>query len=189
MAPAWQAPDEWQKDGSTISGITSLKTGAWTSMLSAKEIRNGKEIDVVIKTFSAPQEILEDPERIAREREKFLASARLQKQLSDANAPAWIHILRLSEDPKNTSFSMEKCGASLQDMLDRKVHLSATDLYQITLSILQGYEELFQRHKRSHGSLKASDVLNVPGQNPPTAWPTPPPRAKTTPPTTCTPWA
>ncbi len=167
MPSAWTPPADWQKDGSTLSGITSLKTGAWTSMLLAKESKNGVQIDVVIKTFCVPENIVQDPERITREREKFLASARLQKQLTEAGAKAWVEILRISEDPENTSFSMKKTGASLQDLIDRRVNLTADDLYGITLAILQGFDELLSRHKRSHGSLKASDVLTVPGQQPP----------------------
>ena len=169
MAPQWQAPDDWQKDGSSISGVTTLKTGAWTSMLAAKESRQGRDTDVVIKTFSVPQDVLQDPDRISREREKFVAAAYLQKQLSDdPSARAWVDILRVSNDPNNTSFSMKKYGASLQDMLDRHVFLSAKDLFDVTLCVLMGLEELFQKHKRSHGSLKASDILaNLPGQQPP----------------------
>ncbi|HVT81949.1 MAG TPA: hypothetical protein VHM90_14995, partial [Phycisphaerae bacterium] len=127
----------------------------------------GVEIEVVIKTFCVPADIVGDPERITREREKFLASARLQKQLTEAGAKAWVEILRISEDPENTSFSMKKTGASLQDLIDRRVNLTADDLYQVTLAIVQGFDELWQKHKRSHGSLKPSDVLSVPGQQPP----------------------
>ena len=166
MGSAWQPPPDWQKDGSTISGVTSLHTGAWTSMLSAKEIKNGVETQLVIKTFCVPQDIVQDNERVVRERERFLTSARLQKQLTDSGAKAWIPILRISEDPENTSFSMKKTGASLQDLIDRRVNLTADDLYQVTLSILQGFDEIFQKHKRSHGSLKASDVLAAPGNMP-----------------------
>lgn len=167
MAPAWQPPADWQKDGSTISGITSLKTGAWTSMLLAREKKNGVEIEVVIKTFCVPADIVQDPERIAREREKFIASARLQKQLTDAGARAWVEILRIAEYPDNTSFSMKKTGASLQDLIDRRINLTAADLYEVTLAILQGFDELWQKQKRSHGSLKPSDVLSMTGQHPP----------------------
>ncbi len=46
---------------------------------------------------------------------------------------------------------MEKCGPSVQDLLDNKVQLSAKNLYALVLAVLQGLEELFERHKRSHG--------------------------------------
>ena len=167
MAADWKAPEDWQKDGSIISGVTNLKTGAWTTMLSAKEVKNGREVDVVIKTFSVPEHVLEDPDRIAREREKFLTSARLQKKLTDANAAAWVPVLRISEDPHNTSFSMLKEGASLQDILDRRVNLTAQDLFDVTLAVLQGFEEIQTKAGRAHGSLKASDVLSSPGHHPP----------------------
>ncbi|HEY4329105.1 MAG TPA: hypothetical protein VGN88_05165 [Phycisphaerae bacterium] len=168
MAPAWQAPSDWLSDGTTFSAISPLKTGAWTSMISAKAMQNGKETPLIIKCFSVPLDVFQDPDRIARAREKFLASARLQKQLSDKNSPAWIRVFRISEDPANTCFSMEKCsGASLEDMISRKIHLTAADLYQITHSILQGFDEILQFAKRSHGSLKPSDVINCPGAVPP----------------------
>src|SRR5947208_2651829 len=74
MAPSWQTPQDWAKDGITISGVSQIKTGAWTSMLSAKETHDGRETDVVIKTFCVPQDVLGDPARIEVERAKFIAS-------------------------------------------------------------------------------------------------------------------
>jgi len=167
MTAGWQVPPEWQKDGSTLSGVRALKTGAWTSILEAKETRGGEQFDVIIKTFCVPEDVLGDPERITREREKFLSSARLQKELTDGGAKAWVEILRISEHPENTSFEMKKCGASLQDMLDRHVFLSAKDLYDIVQSVLQGFAEIFQKKGRSHGSLKASDVIAAGTGQPP----------------------
>ena len=44
---------------------------------------------------------------MAREREKFLASARLQKQLTDNGARAWVEIFRISEDLSALRAEME----------------------------------------------------------------------------------
>lgn len=165
MADHWQSPEAWEKDGASISGVSSLKKGAWTSILKATETHNGRTTEVIIKTFAVPAHVLEDPERIAREREKFLAAARLQKEMNDAGARGWVKVLRLSEDPP--SFSMEKCGPSVEDLIDNKAPLSARELYALVHSVLGALIELKERHKRSHGSIKASDVLSSgPGQSP-----------------------
>ena len=168
MEPTWQSPDAWKKDGTSISGVSSLKKGAWTTILKATETHNGAAKEVIIKSFTVPEEVLEDPARIAAEREKFLAAAKLQLALTQNGARAWVKILRIDEDAKHPSFSMEKCGPSVQDLLDNKVQLSAKNLYALVLAVLQGLGELFERHKRSHGNIKASDVLSsLPGEHPP----------------------
>ena len=107
MVEQWQSPASWEKEGASITDVSSLKKGAWTSILKATETHDGKTTEVIIKTFSVPAHILEDPERIAREREKFLAAARLQMEMNKAGCRGWVKILRLSEDPNNPSFSME----------------------------------------------------------------------------------
>src|SRR4051812_35902874 len=108
----WQAPEAWQKDGSTISGITSLKKGAWTTILTAKEVHGGQTKDVIIKAFQVPEDVLQDPQRIAVERKKFLKPARLQLSLTQKGAKGWVKILKISEDPLAPAFTMEKCGPS-----------------------------------------------------------------------------
>ena len=168
MDSTWQT--SWEKEGSTLSGVSTLRKGAWTSYYKATETVNGKSTEVVIKTFSVPEEIVEDQERIASERAKFLEAARLQKELTEANSPgarAWVKVLRLSEDPRNPSFSMEKCGPSARDLRDNRAQLSAKDLYQLVDSILLGLMELKGKKNRSHGNIKLSDVLcALPGQSP-----------------------
>jgi TPR repeat protein len=160
MVENWQSPVSWEKDGASITGVSSVKKGAWTSILKATETHNGKTTEVIIKTFAVPEHVLEDPERIAKEREKFLAAAKLQMELNKAGCRGWVKILRLSEDPQNPSFSMEKCGPSVQDLIDNKAPVSAKELYDLVHSVLQALIELKERHKRSHGSIKASDVLS-----------------------------
>jgi TPR repeat protein len=168
MTSGWTSPDSWQKDGASLSGVSSMKKGAWTSYYKATETHNGKSTDVVIKTFAVPEDVLQDPQRIAAEREKFLNAARLQKALTDAGARGWVKVLRLAEDVQNPSFSMEKCGPSVQDMIDNRAQLSAKELYTLVQSILQALIELKDRHKRSHGNIKPSDVLSArPGEHPP----------------------
>jgi TPR repeat protein len=167
MDPNWQSPEAWQKDGSSLSGVSSVKKGAWTTILKATETHDGKSTEVVIKTFAVPEEVLENPERIATERTKFLASAKLQYELSKAGATAWVKILRIADEEKHPSFSMEKCGPSAQDLLDNHAQLSAKDFYQLVQSVLQALIELKNKNNRSHGNIKLSDVLSVlPGQHP-----------------------
>jgi TPR repeat protein len=169
----WQSPESWQKDGSSLSGIAMLKKGAWTTYYKAIEAHQGRSVEVVIKTFAVPEGVLDDPERIKGERERFLSQARLQYGLTHPEgggngAGHWVKVLRLSEDPQNPSFSMEKCGPSVQNLLDNKVQLGAKDLYELVQSILQGLIELKNAQKRSHGNIKPSDVLcALPGQQPP----------------------
>lgn len=55
MDSAWQQPEEWSKDGSTISGIAGLKIGAWTALFTAQETVNGKSTDIILKTFPSPK--------------------------------------------------------------------------------------------------------------------------------------
>jgi TPR repeat protein len=168
MEPTWIAPDAWRSDGTTFSDISNLRTNPWTAILAARETRPGQAVDVIIKTFSVPRDVVQDPERIAAERERFLAAAKLHKDLSDVGIRSWVHVFHLSEDPANTAFVMKKCGPSLQDYLDNRLALSAKDLYALVQSVLQGLHDLFERHRRAHGNLKPSDVLVAcPGDNPP----------------------
>jgi len=157
----WQPPSEWEKAGIRISNVSGLKTRAWALILSAKETRAGDAIarDVIIKAFKVPLDIVQDAQRIAKEGNNFLAAARLQRKLVDGGARGWVKIRAISEDPANPAFIMDKCGPSLQDFIDNRARLSANDFYVLTLAVIDALNELFQREKRSHGKLKASDVL------------------------------
>jgi TPR repeat protein len=165
MTQIFQQPEEWTKDGSSISGVTNLKTGAWTTLFHAQETVNGKTADVILKTFTVPEAAVGDEPKIQAERERFLASAKLQQSLVKEGATGWVRILRISENPP--AFTMPKVGPSLEDMLDNKLHLSARELYSVLQSILQALLELKNKHNRSHGDLKASNVLATPGEWPP----------------------
>jgi TPR repeat protein len=155
----WNTPDDWRADGTRFSDLSSLRTTPWTALLSAKETRPGQNLDIIIKRFAIPRDVVQDPERIAAEREKFLAAAKIQKDLSDIHAKGWVQVFHLSHDPDNTAFAMRKCGPSLKDYIDNRLALSAKDLYGLVLSVLEGLNELFIRNHRSHGNLKASDIL------------------------------
>ena len=175
----WQPPGEWERAGLHITNVTGLKTSAWTLILAGKETRNAgsvagtapkgsppaatRECEVIIKVFNVPRDIVQDPVRIAREREKFLAAARLQKKMGDSGAAGWVKVRVISEDATAPAFVMDKCGPSLQDFVNNRAHLSAADLYAIVLSVVDGLGELFAREKRSHGNLKASDILAYKG--------------------------
>jgi TPR repeat protein len=179
MESTWNAPDAWRSDGTTFSDISSLRTNPWTSILAAKETRPGQAVDVIIKTFAVPRDVVQDPERITAERDKFLAAAKLHKDLSDVGAKAWVHVYHLSEDPANTAFVMKKCGPSLQDYIDNRLALPAKDLYALVQAVLHGLQELFERHRRAHGNLKPSDVLVAcTGENPPYKLADPAPKAE-----------
>jgi TPR repeat protein len=176
----WQPPSEWEQAGIHITNVTGLKTSAWTLILAGKETRNtasvaggptGKaaiaaalrECDVVIKVFNVPRDIVQDPVRIAKERDKFLAAARLQKRMGDSAAPGWVKVRAISEDATSPAYVMDKCGPSLQDFINNRAHLSDADLYAIVLAVVDALGELFAREKRSHGNLKASDILAYKG--------------------------
>jgi TPR repeat protein len=166
MTQTFQQPEEWTKDGSSISGVTNMKTGAWTTLFHAQETVNGRTAEVILKTFTVPEAALGDEPKIQAERERFLSSAKLQCSLLKEGATGWVRILRISENPP--AFTMPKCGPSLEDMLDNKVHLSAKELYSVLQSILQALIELKNKRNRSHGDLKASNVLTAaPGEWPP----------------------
>ncbi|MGN6369451.1 MAG: hypothetical protein ACTHN5_14425 [Phycisphaerae bacterium] len=155
--------------------MTGLKTSAWTLILAGKETRGAasvaggasaagggagmRECDVVIKIFNVPRDIVQDAARIGKEREKFLAAARLQKKMGDSGAAGWVKVRLISEDAAQPAFVMDKCGPSLQNFIDNRAHLSDKDLYTIVLSVVDALGELFAREKRSHGNLKASDIL------------------------------
>ena len=115
--------------------------------------------EVVIKIFNVPRDIVQDPARIAKERDKFLAAAKLQKRMGDSGAAGWVKVRAISEDATSPAFVMDKCGPSLQDFVNNRAHLSDADLYGIVLAVVDGLGELFAREKRSHGNLKASDIL------------------------------
>ena len=72
-------------------------------------------MDVVIKMFSVPPGVHEDTQRIAKERQKFLDSAYLQKSLTDAgpsgNARGWVKIFKVAEDPETSLFHDGKMRA------------------------------------------------------------------------------
>ncbi len=171
----WQPPAEWEQAGIHITNVTGMKTSAWTLILAGKETRGAgssagslpkgaaaggvRECEVIIKVFNVPRDIVQDPVRIAREREKFLGAARLQKRMGDSGAAGWVKVRAISEDATAPAFVMDKCGPSLQDFVNNKAHLSAADLYGIVLSVVDALGELFAREKRSHGNLKASDIL------------------------------
>jgi hypothetical protein len=156
---AWKPPTEWEAEG--ISFSHNLKTGPWTSLLAGVQKKEGREVPLVIRILSVPRDVLGDAGRIARVREDFLHAATLQKELTDQGAKAWVKVFHISDVLENTAYTMEKCEASLQDMYDRKVRLSPRDLFEITVSALQGLEELFHFGKRSHGSLKLSNILHA----------------------------
>ncbi len=171
MEPTWNSPESWGKEGSIISSVSSVKKGAWTTILKATETHNGKATEVVIKQFAVPEEVVDNPDKIILERAKFLTAARLQWSLTQdgpqGGARSWVKILRLDDQSKNPSFTMEKCGPSVQDFLDNKVQMTARDLHALVLSFLQALMELKDRAKRSHGNVKPSDVLSaLPGQSP-----------------------
>ena len=186
----WQPPGEWEQAGIHITNVTGLKTSAWTLILTGKETRTApsvvpaarvpgappppppppppasgatRECEVIIKVFNVPRDIVQDPVRIGKEREKFLAAGRLQKRMGESGAAGWVKVRAISEDATAPAFVMDKCGPSLQDFVNNKAHLSAADLHAIVLAVVDGLGELFAREKRSHGNLKASDILAYKG--------------------------
>src|SRR5512146_689679 len=139
MDPAWQQPEDWQKDGSTITGLSNLKTGAWTALYKAQETVNGKSTEVILKTFTVPDAARDDRTKIDVERQRFLDSARLALSLTTNGARAWVPILRISENPP--SYTMPRCGPSLQGLIDHKMNPGGKDLYQIVRCVLLGLIE------------------------------------------------
>lgn len=121
---------------------------------------DGGAAEFVLKVYEAPDTDGDGaPGPDAPGCEHFMARARLQQKLSQADARHWARIHDLGDSRDKPFYATDYYPRSAQKLILGRVILGPAALHEIITSIVHGLRELHEICGQSHGCLKPTNVL------------------------------
>ena len=128
--------------------------GPRTTLYLARKLGTNDDPKVAIKVLDV-QAII-DRDQVQQVSERFLASAKLQKSLTESGAKHWAAVREFGTSPAGVYYATEYYPKSVAKLLDGQVRLSGRAIHHIVMGVVQGLGEL---RGRGHGGLKPTRVL------------------------------
>jgi formylglycine-generating enzyme required for sulfatase activity len=144
-------------EGSVFSarpvGEGAARTGAAAAAPAARELR---EVRYAVKVFN-PTGL--DLDELFWESQSFLERARLQQRTADAGNGHWAPVHEMGTSPAGAYYVTDFHPLSAASLVTGKIDVGPGVLYAIVRSVVSALAELKETAGRSHGNLKATNVL------------------------------
>ncbi|HIJ71898.1 MAG TPA: SUMF1/EgtB/PvdO family nonheme iron enzyme [Planctomycetes bacterium] len=144
--------------------VSELHQKGFVVVYRARPAAGGKD-DFAVKVFE-PITLLAGAEQAKSESELFLSSAGTQQSVQTGGGVHWAPIHQCDSTDGGAFYVTDYYARSLQQLIDGRARPSAGVLHKIIESVALGLAELKKTCNRSHGNLKAANVL-IGGQGKP----------------------
>lgn len=137
--------------------VREIYDAAFTSVYLARR-EGSDDAQFAVKVFRPIVSSL-SPQEVKKAVEQFAGRVKIQQKVNEQGGKYWATVHDLVVNDTNAFYVTDFYRRSVQRILDGEVKLDASSLHHLIVSIWRGLIELRTACGRSHGNLKASNVM------------------------------